>query len=224
MDGRSQSASPAAAAAVPSLGAQKQTWAGQGSQQLPALCSRSQAALPAGLQTRGEFPAPLPHWPQPKLWSSGQEPRGASRSSCSWWQGWCPGVPSRDTKEGFVIPEHSQIPVDCSIQELPCSPSKCFKAELSHEEKQQVMSEGALARWDLGMRRGEGSLNLMGWSQEAKIRGSSPDPSMPGQCWLHSDPQTCVQGILLIPAGAETQPGAASCRSRSHRASGPLDS
>lgn len=27
-------------------------------------------------------------------------------------------------QEGFVIPEHSQIPVDSSSQELPCSPSR----------------------------------------------------------------------------------------------------
>lgn len=41
-----------------------------------------------------------------------------------WWQGRCPGVPSRDTREGFVIPVHSQIPGGSSIQGLPCSPSK----------------------------------------------------------------------------------------------------
>lgn len=103
--GSSQSGFSAAAAAVPSFGVHKQTWGPQGSQQLPPLCHCcSQTGISSPLSLAGL---------RPSVGAAAESPEVPAG----------PAAPG-DTKEGFVIPAHPQIPVICSILELPCSPSK----------------------------------------------------------------------------------------------------
>lgn len=147
--GRSQSSFPAAAAAVPSL---EQTWAPQGSQQLPPLshcCSRSQSAVPGGNQTGIFSPSP----PLASNQAPGQESQGPSRSSCSWAGGRAGGVPSRDSKRGLSsLSTHRSLWIPPARSCL-APPAEGFEAEPSHEEKQHMMGKRALAGWDLGSER-----------------------------------------------------------------------
>lgn len=127
--GRSHSGLPAGAAAVPSPAVHEQTWGPQGSQQLPPLChccSRSKAALPTGLETKREFPPSSPSLASDQ--APEQRPRVPRSQQVQLLLELVAGLVSwgaqQGHQEGFVTPVHSQIPGDCSIQELSCSPSK----------------------------------------------------------------------------------------------------